>query len=138
MSQAPKHDPHQSDVDPGLFTAGEHLIVLGEPTPGGKPGEGALNNPMPSRKLCNGVGLGSPRGMNKLETIKRTIKPVELFPSTTEGEQQTRRRKDDERPEYLPKNTSSYPALYGWLLIYGQCSLDLFWQGTSIPLRSHN
>jgi hypothetical protein len=48
------------------------------------------------------------------------MKPAELFPETTAGEQQTRQSKDDERPENLPKNTSSCPTLHGWLLIYGQ------------------
>jgi hypothetical protein len=58
--------------------------------------------------------------MKRLETIRLAMKPAELFPETTEGEQQTRQRKDDERPENLPKNTSSCPTLHGWLLMYGQ------------------
>ena len=45
MSQASQHDTDHSDVDPGLFTAGEHLIVFGKPAPGRKPGERALDNP---------------------------------------------------------------------------------------------
>ena len=28
LSQASKHDPDHGDRDPGLFTAGEHLIVM--------------------------------------------------------------------------------------------------------------
>jgi len=36
LSQASKHDPDHGDRDPGLFTAGEHLIVIGKPAKGAK------------------------------------------------------------------------------------------------------
>jgi len=45
LSQASEHNTAHGDVDPGFFAAGEHFIVFGKPTPGGKPGEGALNDP---------------------------------------------------------------------------------------------
>jgi peptidyl-tRNA hydrolase len=46
LCQASNHEADHSEVNPGFFTAGEHLIVLGEPAPSRKPGEGALNNPV--------------------------------------------------------------------------------------------
>ena len=53
LCQASQHETHHGNVDPGFFTARKHLIVFGESAPGGKPGEGALNNPM--RCLSEGV-----------------------------------------------------------------------------------
>jgi hypothetical protein len=47
LRQTPHHEPDHGEVDPGLFTAWKHFIVFGEPTPGGKPGEGALYYPSP-------------------------------------------------------------------------------------------
>jgi hypothetical protein len=47
LSQASDHEPDHGKVDPGFLTAWEHFIVLGEPTPGRKPGEGSLDNPAP-------------------------------------------------------------------------------------------
>ena len=47
LSQASQHDPHHSNVDPSLFTAGEHLIIFGKPSPCGKPGERSLHDPAP-------------------------------------------------------------------------------------------
>ena len=45
MSQASEHDADHGKINPGLLTAGEDLIVFGEPTPRRKPSEGALDNP---------------------------------------------------------------------------------------------
>jgi hypothetical protein len=45
LSQASEHNTAHGDVDPGFFAAGEDFIVFGKPTPGRKPGEGALDNP---------------------------------------------------------------------------------------------
>src|SRR2546426_10647649 len=45
LCQASHHDADHGEVNPGFFTAGEHLIVFGEPAPGGKPCEGTLDNP---------------------------------------------------------------------------------------------
>jgi hypothetical protein len=47
LSQTSQHDADHGQVDPGFFTAGEHFVVLGESTPGGKPGERALHDPSP-------------------------------------------------------------------------------------------
>src|SRR2546430_5124979 len=45
LCQAPQHETDHSDENPGFFTAGEHFIVFGEPSPCRKPGESALDNP---------------------------------------------------------------------------------------------
>ncbi len=45
MRQAAQHETDHGQVDPGLFTAGEHFIIFAEPAPGGKPGEGPLDDP---------------------------------------------------------------------------------------------
>src|SRR5258707_2745019 len=45
LCQASQHDADHGEINPGFFTAGEHLIVFGEPAPSRKPGEGALDNP---------------------------------------------------------------------------------------------
>src|SRR5713101_2009104 len=47
LCQPPEHDADHGHVNPGFFTAGEQLIVFGEPTPRGEPGEGSLHNPAP-------------------------------------------------------------------------------------------
>ena len=47
MSQTSQHDTAHGEVDPGFFTAGEDFVVLGESTPGAKPGERALHDPSP-------------------------------------------------------------------------------------------
>lgn len=47
MSQPSQHDADHGEVDPGFFTARKNLIVLGEPAPGGEPGERSLDNPSP-------------------------------------------------------------------------------------------
>lgn len=47
MRQAWQHDADHGEVDPGLFAAGEQLIVLGEATPGGEPSERSFSYPPP-------------------------------------------------------------------------------------------
>jgi hypothetical protein len=47
LSQASEHDAAHGEVNPGFFTAGKDFVVLGESTPGGKPGERALDDPAP-------------------------------------------------------------------------------------------
>jgi hypothetical protein len=47
LSQSLQHDADHGEIDPGLFTAGEEFIVLGQATPGGEPGECSLDNPSP-------------------------------------------------------------------------------------------
>ena len=47
LCQPPEHDADHGHVNPGFFTAGEQLIIFGEPTPRGEPGEGSLHNPAP-------------------------------------------------------------------------------------------
>src|SRR5260221_12071969 len=44
LCQASQHDADHGEINPGFFTAGEHLIVFVEPAPSRKPGEGALDN----------------------------------------------------------------------------------------------
>jgi len=39
LSQASHHDADHGEVNPSFFTAGEHLIVFGEPPPRRKPSE---------------------------------------------------------------------------------------------------
>src|SRR5258708_16715431 len=51
LSQASQHDADHGEVNPGFFAAGEHLIVLGKPTPAGKPGEGTLANPAVGKNM---------------------------------------------------------------------------------------
>jgi|GEM_PF-6724118 len=41
------HEADHSNGNPGFLAAGQHLIIFGEPTPGGELGEGSLHNPTP-------------------------------------------------------------------------------------------
>src|SRR5260370_33611215 len=45
LCHTPEHESDHGKADPGFFTAGKQLIVLGESTPGGEPGEGSFHNP---------------------------------------------------------------------------------------------
>ena len=47
MRQPWQHDADHGEVYPGLFAAGEQLIVLGEATPSGEPSEGSFSYPTP-------------------------------------------------------------------------------------------
>src|SRR5258708_16488570 len=51
LCQASQHDADHGEINPGFFTAGEHLIVFGEPAPSRKPGEGALDNPAVAKHI---------------------------------------------------------------------------------------
>ena len=45
--KSPEHKTDHGNVDPGLFTGGEHFIVFGQAPPGREPGESSLHNPSP-------------------------------------------------------------------------------------------
>ena len=47
LCQTPEHESDHGKADPGFFTAGKQLIVLGESTPGGEPGKRSFHNPPP-------------------------------------------------------------------------------------------
>jgi hypothetical protein len=47
LSQTSQHDADHGEEDPGFLTAREHFVVLGQPAPGGEPGECSLHDPTP-------------------------------------------------------------------------------------------
>ena len=54
MCQTPHQKAAHGYIDPGFFASGQHFIVFGQPTPGGKPSEGPLHDPAPFEDMKAG------------------------------------------------------------------------------------